>query len=225
MVNVLVDNEGKVLTTGGKAIKASEGSGGGSGTTDVPLTRISDDNGNEIGTWYMNFEDGSGNVFKVILLDAQYRNASARWCSDTYTAVTNLPIYSNLKNSNVWEASETATQNTQIILDFCTANNYTSTACSHCRSKSFTIDGTTYYGQLPNLLEVSYIARNYNSFDALDISASSQTSLNFSSGREIWSSTQTDNRNSWFLRSTGIVSNNAKDTSYFVCPVLEIPLI
>ena len=30
MVNVLVDNEGKVLTTGGKAIKASEGSSGGS---------------------------------------------------------------------------------------------------------------------------------------------------------------------------------------------------
>ena len=89
------------------------GGGSGSGTTDVPLTRISDDNGNEIGTHYMNFEDANGNKFKVICLDAQYRNASTKWCS-TKVGITDLPMY--YYNYGLWwydNAKETATQNTQ----------------------------------------------------------------------------------------------------------------
>ena len=197
-------------------------SGGGSGTTDVPLTRISDDNGNEIGTWYMNFEDANGNVFKVILLDAQYRNASTQWCSST-TVVTNMPLYSGLKMANVWEAKETATQNTRFILNYCYAGRYTSTSCSHCRSQSFTIDGTTYYGQLPNCLEVAYLAKHYNEFDSLDTSASSHSSTNFSSNRGIWSSSQSTRSNGWNIYSNGAISTNSKTANYFACPVLEIP--
>lgn len=201
-------------------------SGGGtpSGTTGVPLTRISDDNGNEIGTWYMNFEDGSGNIFKVILLDAQYRNDSTQWNSQR-SNVTDMPLYSNLKSANVWEAGETATTNTQLILDWCTANSYTSTACSHCRSKSFTIGGVIYYGQLPNALEVFYIARNYNSFDTMDTSASSYSSLNFSSAHNIWSSSQFNYAGGWSLYSDngGALTTYTKTSNYYACPVLEIP--
>jgi len=208
------------ITTYATAI-ANIPTGGG----EFQLTRFKDDTNTEIGTYFCNFTDGSGNTYKVILLDAQYRNDSTQWCSNSSTAVTNMPLYSNLKSSNVWEAGETATQNTQLILDFCTAGGYTSTACSHCRSKSFTVGGVTYYGQLPNLLEVSYIARNYNSFDAMDTSASSQSSLNFSSALAIWSSSQYNSGNGWFLSSNNGVTTGYKTINYyFACPVLEIPL-
>ena len=193
-----------------------------SGTTDVELTRFKDDNNNEIGTHYMNFQDGNGNVFKVILLDAQYRLASAQWCSYSSKTVTNLPQYSNLVTSNVWVATETATFNTQKILDFCTSGGYTSSSCSHCRSMSFTIDGVIYYGQLPNWLQVLYLAKHYNDFDTLDTSASSQSSLNFSSSRDIWTSSQYNISYGYSLRTYGYITDS-KTINHFVAPVLEIP--
>ena len=199
------------------------GSAGGSGTRDVPLTRVTDDNNNEIGTWYMNFVDGSGNEYKVVVLDAQYRNDSTKWCSNT-NAVTNMPLYSDLKTSNVWEAKETATQNTQLILDYCTANSYTSTSCSHCRSQSFTIDGVTYYGQLPNMIEVIHLAKHYNEFDILDTSASSNSSTNFSSSHEIWSSSQSNSATGWHLTTSCSINGTLKTNDNFACPVLEIPV-
>lgn len=220
--NIVAGNIKKdVVILGVTGSYEGSGGGGGSGTTDVPLTRFKDDNNNEIGTHYMNFEDGSGNVFKVILLDAQYRLASSQWASNSGN-VTDLPLYSNLKSSNVWEAGETATFNTQKILDWCTTNTYTSSACTHCRSKSFTIGGTTYYGQLPNMIEVILLAKHYNQFNALDTSAGSQRSLNFSSARTIWSSSQAGSTG-WYLYNAGSVSSTNKTNFYFACPVLEIP--
>ena len=196
--------------------------GGSSGTTDVPLTRVSDDNGNEIGTYYMNFEDANGNVFKVIVLDAQYRNASTQWCSDKNT-VTNMPIYNSNYDSWWGNAMETATQNTQLILDYCSAGGYTSTACSHCRSKSFTIDGTTYYGQLPNMREVFDMWRHRVQIEQMDTSASIHPLTNFSSARTIWSSSQYSSSYSWYFGNNGDVNYYYKTYNYFACPVLEIP--
>lgn len=202
------------------------GGGSGSGTTDVPLTRISDDNGNEIGTHYMNFEDANGNKFKVVCLDAQYRNASTYWCSHS-DIVTNMPIYNS--NYNLWwydNAMETATQNTQLILDYCSEIGYgvDSTSCLHCRSQSFTIDGTTYYGQLPNMREVFDMWRHRVQIEQMDTSASSHSSTNFSSDRHIWSSSQWSSNHGFCLTSGGSVSMDFKLENYFACPVLEIPL-
>ena len=197
--------------------------GGGSGTTDVPLTRFKDDNNNEIGTHYMNFEDANGNVFKVIVLDAQYRNVLTKWCSNRGT-VTNMPIYNS--NYNLWwydNAKETATQNTQLILDYCSAQGYTPFTCNHCRSKSFTINGTTYYGQLPNIREVFDMWRHRIQIEQMDTSASSNSSTNFSSARWISSSNQFNSNYCWCLVNTGPVYVNSKDNSYFTCPILEIP--
>lgn len=204
-------------------IASISGGGGSSVTSDVPLTRVTDDNNNEIGTWFMNFLDGNGNLYKVVLLDAQYRNDSTQWCSDT-NRVTNMPMYSDLKTSNIWEAKETATQNTQMILNYCNANNYTSTACSHCRSKSFVIGGVTYYGQLPNLIETVYLARHYNEFDALDTSSSTYTSTNFNSGHNLSSSSQNGSSNSWCLRTGCFTYFVGKTATNFTTPVLEIPI-
>lgn len=224
MTKVQVNNQGKVYVANGKALIVTEGSGG-SGTTDVPLTRISDDNGNEIGTWYMNFEDANGNVFKVIILDAQYRNGSAQWCSDNKNTVTNMPIYNS--SYNLWyydNAMETATQNTQLILDYCSAGGYDSSACTHCRSKSFTINGTTYYGQLPNMREVFDMWHQRVQIEQMDTSASSNRNTNFSSARYIWSSSQYSSSLGWYLSSGGYVTTYNKTAYNLACPVLEIPL-
>ena len=197
--------------------------GGSSGTSDVPLTRVTDDNNNEIGTWFMNFLDGNGNLYKVVLLDAQYRNSSTQWCSDT-NKVTNMPSYSSISASNVWEAKETATQNTQMILNYCNIGGYTSTACSHCRSKSFTIGGVTYYGQLPNILEETYLAKHYHEFDSMDTSAGSNPSTSFRSARSMWASSQGGTTTGWYVSGMCTVISGSKSNNNFACPVLEIPI-
>ncbi len=191
-------------------------------TIEVPLARFSDDTNTEIGTHYMNFVDANNNKYKVILLDARYRNSSAQWCSNT-SAVTGLPDYGTLAPTNPWEAKETATQNTQLILDFCSANGYTSTACTHCRGKSFVVDGVTYYGQLPSSVEILYLARHYTQFDALDDSGSGHSSKMFGTSRTIWSSTQINRTTGARLNSGGALNSTTKTSNLFVAPVLEIP--
>ena len=137
------------------------------------------------------------------------------------TAVTDLPMYSSWA---IWEAKETATFNTQKILDFCTAQSATSTACTHCRSKSFTIDGTTYYGQLPNIVELVDICKNYTAIQSADTSVSQHSSLGFPrTSDRTWSSTQYASTNGWYVGSFGSPGSGYKAGNCFVAPVLEIP--
>ena len=211
------------ISTYATAVENIDTGGSSSGTVDVDLTRFRDDSGTEIGTHYMNFVDANGTKYKVILLDAQYRSSSAYWCTNL-SAVTNMPIYNNLSVSNLWEAKETATQNTQLILDYCTAGDFTSTSCSHCRSQSFTVDGVTYYGQLPNMIEVIHLAKHYHEFDTLDTSASRSAATNFSSAHSIWSSSQTGANYGSCLAYSGYMNTAQKNGNCFACPVLEIPL-
>lgn len=197
--------------------------GGSSGTGDVPLTRFSDDNGTEIGTHFMNFVDGSGNKYKVILLDAKDRSTYQVWLNYS-EAVTDMPIYNSLKTANIWDSKETATANTQLILDYCDSASRTSGACSSCRSKSFVVGGTTYYGQLPNYIELMYIAKHFNEFDALDSTSSSYSAKNFSSARRIWSSTQATSTRAGSLGLDSSLTTYDKSISDpMTCPVLEIP--
>ena len=186
------------------------------------IQRISDDNGNEIGTVSGFFTDSNDVEYAVVCLDAQYRLASGAWCSNT-TAVTNMPLLDSWTSS--WpECRDTATQNTTWILDFCTAQSATSTACTHCRSKSFTIDGITYYGQLPNMKEVVDIRAQRGNIENADTSASSYSSLNFSSLRRfIWSSNQYNAGFGICINDTCFIDRNSKSLNFFVVPVLEIP--
>lgn len=206
------------ITTYATAIgNISSGGGGG----DVTLTRFKDDTNTEIGTHFCNFTDANNNTYKVIVLDAVYRSNSVNWCSN-YGSVTNMPMYDSVLK---WwyNSQETATQNTQLILDYCTANSYTSTACEHCRSKSFTINGTTYYGQLPSMREIFEMWKYRAEIETMDITATSYTSLNFSSSRSLWSSSQVDMNYGWMLYQTGNINTAGKQFDYFACPVLEIP--
>ena len=218
------------LFLGKTAISPVINVGGGSVTPSAKyklLQRVSDDSNNEIGTVSGFFTDANDVEYAVVCLDAQYRNASTYWCS-TDAKVTNMPIYNS--NYNLWwydNAMETATQNTQLILDYCSElidYGVDSTSCLHCRSQSFTIDGTTYYGQLPNMREVFDMWRHRVQIEQMDTSASSHSSTNFSSARGIWSSSQWSSNHGLCLFSSGSVSMDFKKENYFTCPILEIPL-
>ena len=225
MVKVITNSQGKVYTSSGKALLAPSGGGGGG----YQLRRITDDNNNEIGTAYMEFEDANGNKYDVVCLDSIYRNSYSQWCSNTSNAVTDLPIYESYYTSWWYTAKETATFNTQKILDYCSANGYTSTACTHCLSKSFTIGGTTYYGQLPNAKEIFEMCNRGVEIDALD--NSSGTSLERLTGYttalqyDNFSSTQKSAVQYWKFGHDGGINGYSKSGSSGIrtCPVLEIP--
>lgn len=219
MVKIQVNSQGKAYyTSAGKVLLAPEG--GSSGKYSL-LERISDDSNNEIGTVSGFFTDANNVEYAVVCLDAQYRLAEGTYCSDISSAITDLPTYYFW---GIWEAKETATFNTQKILDFCTAQSATSTACSHCRSKSFTIDGTTYYGQLPNIIELVDICKNYTAIQSADTSVSQYSSLGLPrTSDRAWTSSQCSGSLGWYVNNTGSPTIANKTGSYFVAPVLEIP--
>ena len=181
--------------------------------------RVNDDSNNPVGTVSSIFTDGNGQRYAVVCLDAVNRLASGQWLnSDVYNP--NIPNYTTLL---AWSAPETATTNTEAILN--TAG--TSEACTHCRSKSFIIEGTTYYGQLPNLNEVAQIFIQRTIINNQDPTASSYSSLIIpASGKKTTSSTKyNDSSSHWYFQNTGGVSSGDSATNRgFVIPVLEIPL-
>lgn len=224
----------KTITTNGTYTASAENAYGFSSVTvDVPsaptkkynlLDRVKDDSNNEIGTVSGFFTDANNVEYAVVCLDAQYRLADSRWCSNNSTTIADfLPGYEEPQWGPL-EAKETATYNTQKILDFCAANSYTSQACSHCRSKSFTIDGTTYYGQLPNVVESNDIVKNHTAINTVDTTASSYSSVNFSTGHNMWSSSRYDGYYIFYISLVGTTDVMAMNTpDAIVAPVLEIP--
>lgn len=191
------------------------------------LDRVKDDSNNEIGTVSGFFTDANNVEYAVVCLDAQYRLDSSKdsgstYCSDTIHVITDLPVYQGVTDWGPWEAKETATFNTQKIIDYCSSSGATSGACSHCRSKSFTIDGTTYYGQLPNMIELNDIIRNHTALDTADPTASSYSSVNFTANTGLWSSSQAVGPAAWCGYAGSFYADD-KDMRYIAAPVLEIP--
>lgn len=223
MVKIQVNSQGKAYyTSAGKVLLAPEGERSGKYSL---LERISDDSNNEIGTVSGFFTDGNDIEYAVVCLDAQYRLAGGNYMPSA-VAVTDLPIYSNWYNN--LQKNETATFNTQKILDYCTANNIESDACNHCRSKSFIINGVTYYGQLPNMTELLFIFGNMIELYNLDADKQSYAPLHFNEKfKNTWSSSQSSSGAAWGLFFTNTSYNNilsvTKSMSMFVIPVLEIP--
>lgn len=224
MTKVQCNALGKVYMVNGKALLSS---GGVTPTGKYQLLeRIKDDSNNEIGTVCGFFTDANNEEYAVVCLDAQYRKDTAAWSSGN-GAVTNLAEYS--MNGAAVDLiantyTDTATSNCDKILSWCTAGGYTSAAVSHCRSKSFVIGGTTYYGQLPNLCELFYICANRAEISNADTSKSSYSSLDIATlSNRTWSSSQYNSNYAWLINSYGSVINTNKANKYFVAPVLEIP--
>lgn len=189
--------------------------GGGSSGKYQLLQRIKDDSNNEIGTVSGFFTDSNNVEYAVVCLDAQYRISNGIWVSAA-GSIPNLPLYND---SSIWTSTDTATFNTQKILDF----SNTSSACNHCRSQSFVIDGTTYYGQLPNLIELTDIFKNRININNLDSTASSYPSVIIPLSTRTWSSNQLSDIYAILVSSNGLPSATYRTNPYLTCPVLELP--
>jgi hypothetical protein len=186
------------------------------------LDRVKDDSNNEIGTVSGFFTDGNNIEYAVVCLDGQYRTKNVSVCSNTGTTISNLPQYAN---QSIWSSTETATFNTQKILDFCSANNYTSAACTNCRSKSFTIDGIMYYGQLPNIIELIDIFKNRIAINSKDPTLTGLVYVNYGVPIDsfTWSSSQYSNTASWAINVLGEAGYGNRANTAYTIPVIEIP--
>ena len=196
-------------------------SGGGSHTRYKLFDRVYEDSDSNagIGTVCGFYKDSNSVEYAVVCLDATYRLAQGRWAASD-GAIPNMPLYGTW-NSNV-NGTETATENCNLILA-----DTASTAVSHCRSKSFTIGGTTYYGQLPNICELLMILGTHTILYNMDPTTSSAASgLNFVQygfPNYAWSSSQCNAYLGWSIDTPGVMNSNTKTSDYFVCPILEIP--
>ena len=184
------------------------------------LSRVKDDSNNEIGTVVGYHTDANNVEYAVVCLDAQFRLASGQYLSEN-AFVPELPILTNL---DLWENAETATSICTKILDFATANGYTSPGVSHCRSKSFVIEGITYYGQLPTLGELIDIMRHRTAINNADTSASQYSTLILANNIGYFSSNQQMAGRCWGVVGSGEAAYYNKIGSCFIIPILELPI-
>lgn len=186
--------------------------------------RIYEDiDGLAIGTIGAIYTDNNDVEYAVCVLDSTYRLPSTKWM-DQAVAVTDLPQYSSNNTAAFGFGSESATFNCDKILAM---TSYTSDAVNHCRSKSFIINGVTYYGQLPNVCELCQIYANHYKLGQLDTTESSAANnvklSSWFAGSFCWSSSQYRSSDAWGVYSNGNAYSGTKTGTCMVCPVLEIP--
>jgi len=199
--------------------------GGGSADKYKVGDRVNDDSNNPVGTVSSIFFGENNKHYAVVCLDAEHRLWGGKY-SDSNTQISSIPLY---QDYNKYSNTDSATKNTTAIL-----GQLSSTGCSHCRSKSFTIDGVTYYGQLPNLNELFQICILKDIINSNDPTISSYNSqkiptsaVDFASGSScVWSSTQRAWNGAFGLTPSGeyFSSSLSRTTAGFIIPVLEIPL-
>lgn len=184
------------------------------------LDRVYEDvNGDAIGT-VVGFHLDANNVeYAIVALDAAYRLVSGQLTSAT-GAIADLPVYNN---NGAYGARETATFNCDKILAQCATSGWTSSALTHCREKTFTIAGDTYAGQLPTLMELLKILEFREAVNTADPTATNNPSLVIPNNQNMWSSTQYLSSYAWCVYNYGYTNGIARDSNYFVAPVLEIP--
>lgn len=180
--------------------------------------RVYDSGNNDIGMVFGFYTDANNVEYAVVCLNAEHRLNQGNW-ADSIGSITNMPLYNSVNTAAFGIGTETATANCDLILA-----SKMSTAITHCRSKSFLIDGTTYYGQLPNVCELIQMFAMHYKINADDPTASSTgTNLNFASWKDSWSSSQYNSSSAWSVNYNGSTIGNSKTFSGFVAPVLEIP--
>jgi hypothetical protein len=194
--------------------------------------RVKEQNNLEIGTVCGFFKDANDVEYAVVCLDYIFRASyddNLKFLSSS-TTITGLPLYDGNGDyikliTNVY--TNTATYNCDKVIAFCNTSTYTSSACTYCRSKSFVIGGTTYYGQIPNTYELFQIALNHERLGALDptdLDDYNKSLIKFP-GRNIMGSDLGDRRGRIStLYQSGVVNNNGNIADNLpVYPVLEIP--
>jgi hypothetical protein len=76
---------------------------------------------------------------------------------------------------------------------------------------------------LPNLIELLEIAKNYHTIETMDTSASANPNNNFSVVRSFSQSNQAGAQTYQYMTQSGNITTFQKNTTGFVCPVLELP--
>lgn len=203
------------------------------------LSRVKDDSNNEIGTVCGYHTDTNNQKYAVVCLDAQYRLTDGKLLTiaTSYNPrFTVIPYYCNDAEHFLFLENITATVMNDAWLTYFPSQQ--GNAIAHCRSKSFTIDGVVYYGQLPLLREVALIVNNIEEINRLDSSASQYTSLVLdpilagSSSSWILSSTRyyytsyPENGYAFTWQPSGGIGRSVATNSTIplVVPILEIPI-
>ena len=186
------------------------------------LERVKDDSDNDIGCIVGYHTDANNQKYAVVCLNKYYRpSAKKQWLSSN-VLVTGLPEMDTM--GTIMCSTDTATSNCDKILSFASANNLTSDAVNECRALSFVIDGVTYHGQLPNYMETLIILGNYQNINTADPSTSGGFDILPNYSMNFWTSTQNTANYAWAETNVAYNGNNSKTYSFYVFPILEIPI-
>ena len=181
--------------------------------------RVTDDSNNEIGTVSGFFTDANNVEYAVVCLDAQYRITTDPYGNGQIASSYITYGTGSEYVSNAYGLKATATENTTAILGVAAS----SPAATHCRSKTFTIGGNTYSGQLPNLVEITDIMAQKTTLNSLDTSKSSYSSYVLpNNDNNVWSSSPAYSGYAWDVGVNQITSMTTNNSN-FVVPVLELP--
>lgn len=207
------------LTT---AIGSIPSGGGGSGKYTL-YQRVKDDTNTEIGTVAGFFTDANNVEYAVVCLDSSTWGTSTKLLSNNVD-ITTLTKYDS-SHWYFWSSNETATQNCDNIITFCTQSGETSPAVELCRNLSYTIDNVTYYGQVPNMKEVLLLCSAHSAIYTKDPTQTQTATRNFAEPRNIRSSVQYNASQTWCINSLSIhaTTGNKTLTGFYVIPILEIP--
>lgn len=192
-------------------------------TEKYPLfSRVKDDTNTDIGVVGAHFTDANNQKYAAVVLlsPAAYFAPTKLSSANTTPDAGATTRYNDL---SVFSTNITATQNTTALYNkFITLTNPT-TVLTDVRTINYTIENTTYYGQLPNLLEMIDIIRNKQQIETeIGSSVLSYTSL-------YWTSTVHGGSSSgqFYLNgTTGYIqsSTTANTTLKSLIAILEIPI-
>ena len=184
------------------------------------LNRVKTDSDVEIGTVAGFMTASNDQKYAIVVLDALYRSDASAYLSPNGT-IAGQPLQTT---QDLWEDGRTGTENTQLVVDYASAQGSTAAAATHCRSKSFVIDGITYYGQIPTISELIKIVLLQSEINAQDPTAATFPARIIGNDLSTWSSSQNTTSNGWHLTNDARVTNKAKTNALAVIPILEIPV-
>lgn len=195
-------------------------SGGGSSGIYQLLDRVIETSeSKEVGT-VVGFFTKNNVEYAVVCLDAVFRQSGVFGSSGAQ--IPNLPIYNNIYSSSIWGATETGTENTEIII-----NNYTSQTLNDMYYIGNIYIGNGYYHKvLPNIQEATMIAKYYAQIENKDTSSGG---IRFDEAKTLWTSNQLSYSTTytmWTITDKGYANGNLRKNQSpgaVFCPVLEIP--
>lgn len=197
--------------------------GGTTPTEKYPLfSRVKDDTNTDIGVVGAHFTDANNQKYAAVVLlsPAAYFSPTKLATANTSPGIDVTPRYNDL---SVYTTNITATQNTTAWYDkFITLTDPT-TVLTDVRAINYTIENTTYHGQLPNVLEMLDIIKNKQQIETeIGSSVLDYTSL-------YWTSTVRGGSSSgaYYLNGTGGLissSTTANSTLKSLIAILEIPI-